>query len=45
MVGNAEKILIYFLGAGCSFVTGLIAVKLEHREIGVEVKMFKSHNF
>jgi hypothetical protein len=45
MVGDAEEILIYLFGAGCRFVTGLVAVELKHREIGVEVKMFKSHNF
>ena len=33
VVGDAEEILIYFLGTGRCFVTGLIAI--EDREIGV----------
>jgi hypothetical protein len=45
MVGDAKEILVYFFSAGCRFVAGLVAVELKHREIGVEVKMFKSHNF
>jgi hypothetical protein len=45
VIGDTEEILVYFLGSGRRFVTGLKSVKLEHREIGVEVKMFKSHNF
>lgn len=45
MVCDAEEALVYILGAGCCLMTSLVAVKLKHREISVEVKMLKSHNF
>jgi hypothetical protein len=45
VVCDTKEVLVYFLGSTRRLVTGLIAVKLKHREIGVEVKMFKSHNF